>query len=47
MTLPDDSSHIMPRDEELPSRADSAPDWREFTRDELQHERFCYDYGKE
>lgn len=44
MTRPkDDSSHIFPSDDELPSWAESTPDWRTLPIDELNHERFIYE----
>ena len=42
-TKQDDSSHLFPKDDDLPSWAESAPDWRRYTRDEMQHERMIYD----
>jgi hypothetical protein len=43
-TKQDDSSHFLPRDDEgLPTWLESAPDWRQYTRDEIQHERMIYD----
>jgi hypothetical protein len=37
----EENNRIFNRDDDLPDWADSAPDWRAFTRDELDHRRFA------
>lgn len=38
------NDRIPPREDELSSWADSAPDWREHLIDEIYHERNCDGY---